>query len=315
MIVIPGNYPRSERLIQKTRDFDRNRIEYKDLQKELEREFDEFLSFQELIGTPFYSTGLFNYQDLVRPFSVFIQNSQANTLVRFEETNVFWRKLEVTKPVKINEENFDKFLIEYLRIDKMKNYNYLVSLPSVLTLTKYSNLEIEGSMELLTEISTKIIEKWHQISSKSINFAFLEYTEIQDVQYIVNFSLRLSQIDKNSKVRFFVFFKNRIDNIQENISKLKNTNLSGMSINFYLNPLKKISDISMFNNFEYLFAGIINTNTTLIEDIEKVQDFIQHLRKSYRNNLCITDDFYAELLPREVMDQKIKNLLKIPINS
>ncbi|MCX7758020.1 MAG: hypothetical protein N2169_00165 [bacterium] len=310
MIVITGNYPRSENLIQKTRDFDRNRIDYTQLQNELEKEFHNFLQFQRSINPPFYSTGLFNYQDLIRPFSTFIENSYTNTLIRFEETNIFWRKLEVELN-KTNHENpinrnFSKYLTEYLKINIMKDFNYLVSLPSPLTLTKYSSLSIKDSNNLLIEISIMIQEEWEKISNNKLALTFIEYTEVNDTQHLIEFFNKMNQINLDSNIKLFLFLKNKIKNI-DMIDKIK---ADGISINFYSNPINNIKDLSIFNNFENVFLGIINTNTTLLEDLQKIRSFIEYFKKFYKYNVFITDDFYAELLPREVLDQKLENLIK-----
>lgn len=310
MITIAGNYPRSEELIQATRDFDRNRIDQYKLEQAYEKDFFDFLKLQEKLNFPFISTGLFNYQDLIRPFSIFIKNSIANTLLRFEATNVFWRKLEVSK-IEIDEQNFDKYLAEYLKLDRMKNYNYLISLPSPLTLSKYSNLNIENSTELLTEIFIRITDKWN--SNNVIAFAFIEYTEIENLDKLITFSQKIKNISVDNKnTQLFLFFKNKIKNFKD-IEKL---NFDGISINFYTNPIRKIESdqnfqIERLNSFKYLFAGIINTNTTRLEDTTKIQQFIDYIKTKYKNTLYITDDFYAELLPREIMDNKIINISKI----
>ncbi len=310
MITIAGNYPRSEELIQATRDFDRNRIDQYKLEQAYEKDFFDFLKIQEKLNFPFISTGLFNYQDLIRPFSIFIKNSIANTLLRFEETNVFWRKLEVSK-IEIDDQNFDKYLAEYLKLDRMKNYNYLISLPSPLTLSKYSNLNIENSTELLTEIFIRITDKWN--SNNVMAFAFIEYTEIENLDKLITFSQKIKNISVDNKnTQLFLFFKNKIKNFKD-IEKLS---FDGISINFYTNPIKKIESdqnfqIERLNSFKYLFAGIINTNTTRLEDTTKIQQFIDYIKTKYKNTLYITDDFYAELLPREIMDNKIINISKI----
>ena len=310
MITIAGNYPRSEELIQATRDFDRNRIDQYKLEQAYEKDFFDFLKLQEKLNFPFISTGLFNYQDLIRPFSIFIKNSIANTLLRFEATNVFWRKLEVSK-IEIDEQNFDKYLAEYLKLDRMKNYNYLISLPSPLTLSKYSNLNIENSTELLTEIFIRITDKWN--SNNVMAFAFIEYTEIENLDKLITFSQKIKNISVDNKnTQLFLFFKNKIKNFKD-IEKLS---FDGISINFYTNPIKKIESdqnfqIERLNSFKYLFAGIINTNTTRLEDTTKIQQFIDYIKTKYKNTLYITDDFYAELLPREIMDNKIINISKI----
>lgn len=297
MIVIPGNYPRSENLIQTTRDFERQRINHIQLNTELEKEFNNFLELQNKIKSPFISTGLFNYQDLLRPLTIIFQNSQANTLLRFEDTNMFWRKLEINS--KINYENLEKYFNQYLKIQNMKNYDYIVSLPSVITLSKYSNLKPEQASEIIIEISQIIQEKWQNISSKKLALCFIEYTHIQNLKTIIKFSEKLSLLIKNYK---FIFFKNKIDDIQ-NLNKLQ---LDGISINFYKNHIKNFEKLNL--NFKYLFAGVINTNTTLIEDQLKIIEFINHLKNIYKAQIYITDDFCAELLPQNIMNKKLETL-------
>ncbi|MEN3015025.1 MAG: hypothetical protein ABDH21_03070 [bacterium] len=298
MIILAGSYPRSEKLIQATRDFDRNRISLKELKSLYNLELDNLIELQKKAECEFYSNGLFKYQDLLRPLCSFIDNCRAESLVRFEETNMFWRKIHIKK-LDINPSNFSIYLEEYLDIGKMGQFNYLVSLPAPLTLRKYSNLKTETSIELISHIAQKLEQEWIKISQKSLILAFIEYTPVTKIKPIVDLCRRLQSL-KSTK---FVLFKNKIQNYKD----LEKLEVDGIGLNFYKNPIKQVEQINL-NKFQNLILGVINTNTTLLEDREKLIEFIEYVRKFYHGKIYLSDDFCAELLPQEVMNQKILNI-------
>jgi 5-methyltetrahydropteroyltriglutamate--homocysteine methyltransferase len=101
----PGVYPRSETLVQATRDLDRGRTTPEAVDEQVERDVRELVSVQERAGLALLSDGLLRWQDLFRPLAERSEGLGARPLTRFLDTNTFFRavlvegKPRLTEPV------------------------------------------------------------------------------------------------------------------------------------------------------------------------------------------------------------------------
>ena len=91
----PGIYPRSEALVQATRDLDRGRTTREAVDDQRERDFREFVAAQEAAGLTLLSDGSLAWQDLFRPLAERSDGLDARPLTRFLDTNTFYRAVLV----------------------------------------------------------------------------------------------------------------------------------------------------------------------------------------------------------------------------
>lgn len=323
-IIIFSLYPKSEELIKKTRDFDRNRINESELDNHFNKDFLDFLNLQNQLNFHYYHNRMFKFKDLLRPFTLVLKNSQANTLIRFEETNTFWRKLEISH-FNIDYNNFETIFNKYLNLDYIiKNNNFfntkkiLITLPSIFTFYKYSNLNFDQINLLLTEFIKNLIS---YLNSNKFNYKenlAIILVEYLDFSYNKDFNLfeenfyylnkLLNQLN-NENLELFYF---TYSNIKSSMLKLFSLDFKGISINFYKNNIEDI-DFNKLNKLnKLLLAGIISTESSLLENEEKIHNFINKINKYFNlNNIIFTVDFIPYLLPRNIMDNKLKNLANI----
>ena len=64
---IPGLYPRSEALVQATRDLDRGRTTPEAVDEQVERDLAELVSAQQDAGFDLLADGMLRWQDIFRP--------------------------------------------------------------------------------------------------------------------------------------------------------------------------------------------------------------------------------------------------------
>jgi 5-methyltetrahydropteroyltriglutamate--homocysteine methyltransferase len=91
----PGIYPRSEALVQATRDLDRGRTTESAVTDQLESDFRELVSVQEQAGLDLFSDGMLSWQDLFRPLAEAADSLEARPLTRYLDTNTFYRAVLV----------------------------------------------------------------------------------------------------------------------------------------------------------------------------------------------------------------------------
>ena len=91
----PGIYPRSEALVQATRDLERGRTFPEAVAEEEQRDFEDLVSVQRAAGLSFLSDGMLAWQDLFRPLADAAEGLDARPLTRFLDTNTFYRAVLV----------------------------------------------------------------------------------------------------------------------------------------------------------------------------------------------------------------------------
>ena len=92
----PGIYPRSDALVQATRDLDRGRTTQDAVEQQFERDFRELVTVQEQAGLALLSDGLLRWQDHFRELAERSDGLDARPLTRFLDTNTFFRGVLVT---------------------------------------------------------------------------------------------------------------------------------------------------------------------------------------------------------------------------
>jgi len=91
----PGIYPRSEALVQATRDLDRARTTAEAVAEQAARDLAELVSAQEAAGLSPIGDGMLGWQDVFRPLAEASNGLDARPLTRYLDTNTFYRAVLV----------------------------------------------------------------------------------------------------------------------------------------------------------------------------------------------------------------------------
>jgi 5-methyltetrahydropteroyltriglutamate--homocysteine methyltransferase len=92
----PGIYPRSEQLVQATRDLDRGRTSQEAVDEQIERDLAELVAVQQQAGLDLLADGMLRWQDLFRPLLEASDGLETGALTRFLDTNTFYRAPHAT---------------------------------------------------------------------------------------------------------------------------------------------------------------------------------------------------------------------------
>ena len=93
---LPGIYPRSEQLVQATRDLDRGRTSQEAVDEQVDRDLAELVSVQQQAGLDLLDDGMLRWQDLFRPLLEAGDGLETGALTRFLDTNTFYRAPHAT---------------------------------------------------------------------------------------------------------------------------------------------------------------------------------------------------------------------------
>jgi 5-methyltetrahydropteroyltriglutamate--homocysteine methyltransferase len=99
----PGIYPRSEALVQATRDLDRGRTTAEEVERQRQTDAQALVAGQEEAGLEPITDGLLGWQDLFRPLAERSEGLSARPLTRFLDTNTFYRALLVDGEPRLRE--------------------------------------------------------------------------------------------------------------------------------------------------------------------------------------------------------------------
>jgi 5-methyltetrahydropteroyltriglutamate--homocysteine methyltransferase len=92
----PGIYPRSEALVQATRDLDRGRTTQEAVDEQIERDLGGLVSLQQEAGLDLLADGMLRWQDHFRPLLEGADGLGTGALTRFLDTNTFYRAPSAT---------------------------------------------------------------------------------------------------------------------------------------------------------------------------------------------------------------------------
>src|ERR671931_2077869 len=98
---VPGIYPRSEALVQATRDLDRGRTTLEAVDAQVERDLQQFVAVQRQAGVDLLADGMLRWQDLFRPLVEATDGLESGALTRFLDTNTFYRAPDATATPKL----------------------------------------------------------------------------------------------------------------------------------------------------------------------------------------------------------------------
>src|SRR3954464_4541503 len=88
---VPGIYPRSEQLVQATRDLDRGRTSQEAVDEQVRSDREALVAVQQQAGLDLITDGLLTWQDLFRPVVEASDGLEAGAPTRFLDTNPFYR--------------------------------------------------------------------------------------------------------------------------------------------------------------------------------------------------------------------------------
>ena len=146
----PGIYPRSEALVQATRDLERGRTSPEAVAEDEQRDFEELVSVQRAAGLSFLSDGMLAWQDLFRPLADSAEGLDARPLTRFLDTNTFYRAVLV---------HGEPRLATLLRAPDLPAGKWVGTLPSPLAFARAARDEV-SAQELAANVLAPQIAAW-----------------------------------------------------------------------------------------------------------------------------------------------------------
>jgi 5-methyltetrahydropteroyltriglutamate--homocysteine methyltransferase len=276
----PGIYARSEALVQATRDLDRGRTTAEAVDEQLERDLRELAAVQDDAGLDLLSDGLLRWQDLFRPFAEAAEGLSARPLVRFLDTNTFFRAVLVDGKPR---------LTEPLPAPDLPAGRWVATLPSPTAFARAAD-DAADPRALAADVLAPQIEAYADAGLLVLADPFL--TRQGRVSELVQ---ALAELPDRVPLALWLPF----GDASSVLGELAEAPVSAVGVDFYLTPLDAVPE----GYPKEIMAGIVDARSSAVEDPSELARFVGELglRKPAEISLIPNGDlqFVSEPIARQ----------------
>lgn len=307
-----GIYPRSKQLIKATRDYDRKRIDKKELEKAFKTDVKKLFFIQKKYGFNHYFDGMLYFQDIFRPFTESLRGLEVGALTRFFENNTFYKQPIITEKI----ENKKRFLHNYFYLDLFPKGEKLAVLPGPFTFSVLSkNKFYKDDKQAMFDFAKALNKEAKQLEKIGFTlFIFLEPSltflasrkKIEKNQVIeAAKSLTIASKGIKSETIAHTYFGD-FSLIQNSISEAK---LSGFGVDLTETNENNIN-YELFED-KAILLGIVDSRNTLIEPAKQIIATTKKIQeKTSLKKIFLSGNTCLEHLPLPFAEKKIKTISK-----
>jgi len=254
----PGIYPRSEQLVQATRDLDRGRTSEEAVDEQVERDLAELASVQQQAGLDLLTDGMLRWQDLFRPLLESAEGLETGALTRFLDTNTFYRAPHATATVPTLSVPLDERYVAPLPAPR------LVTLPSPFALSQGTGVPALTIAENVLKPALEGIDAELVVLSEPF-FGRHDEASPRDLE------APLAALGGGPKLALQLTFCDARKSLEQGLAELP---VDAIGIDFYGTHLADVP-----KGFDkLLLAGVIDARSSALEDPRELAQFANRLR-------------------------------------
>ena len=253
----PGIYPRSEGLVQATRDLDRGRTTPEAVDDEVERDLAELVSAQQAAGLDLLSDGMLRWQDQFRPLLEGADGLETGALTRFLDTNTFYRAPRATSAdPKLSSPPGERYVAPLPG-------PRLVTLPSPFALAKGTGIP----PKVLAQSVLKPALDGLDVELVVLAEPFLAREEEAELDLLAE---ALETLAGGPKLALWLEFGDAKNVLDDGVADLP---VEGLGIDFYATH---VADVP--NGFDkLLLAGVVDARSSVPEEPREIAAFVERL--------------------------------------
>ena len=256
---IPGIYPRSEALVQATRDLDRGRTTQEAVDEQVERDLAELVSAQQAAGLDLLADGMLRWQDHFRPLLEAADGLDTGALTRFLDTNTFYRAPKATSAEPTLSGPLDERYVAQLPGPR------LLTLPSPYALAKGTGLPPKVVAEGVLKPALEGLEAELVVLAEPF-FARDEAASVTDLHEA------LGALDGRPKLALWLTFGDARRSLEQGLADLP---VDGVGIDFYATHVSDVPE-----GFDkLLLAGVLDARSSQLEEPRELAAFVERLRE------------------------------------
>jgi 5-methyltetrahydropteroyltriglutamate--homocysteine methyltransferase len=285
----PGIYPRSEALVQATRDLDRGRTTQEAVDEQVGRDLAELVSVQQQAGLDLLADGMLRWQDLFRPLLEASDGLENGALTRFLDTNTFYRAPHATTATpKLARRLGDRDVAPLPG-------SRLVTLPSPFALAHGTGVEPVTIAENVLKPAIESLEADLVVLSEP----FLARDETSSPAELED---PLSKLAGGPKLALQLTFCDARESLEQGLAELP---VDAIGIDFYLTH---VSDVP--KGFDkLLLAGVVDARSSTVEDSRELADFAGRLRTEREiEQIALVPNGDLQFVSEAIARQKLQQL-------
>jgi len=253
----PGIYPRSEALVQATRDLDRGRTTPEAVDEQVERDLAEVVSAQQAAGLDLLADGMLRWQDHFRPLLEAADGLETGALTRFLDTNTFYRAPKATSATPKLSRSLDEGYVAQLPARR------LVTLPSPYALAHGTGIPPTVLAEGVLKPALEGLDAELVVLAEPF-FARDEGAKLEDL------AEALAALTGGPKLALWLEFGDAKRALEEGAADLP---VEGLGIDFYATHLEDLPD-----GFDkLLLAGVVDARSSVLEEPREIAAFVERL--------------------------------------
>ncbi len=283
----PGIYPRSDALVQATRDLDRGRTTEEAVEQQVERDFRELVSVQERAGLTLASDGLLRWQDQFRPLAERTDGLVARPLTRFLDTNTFFRALLVEGKPRLREP---------VPPPELPAGRWLCTLPSPYAFSRAAGEEVSAEA-LAADVLAPQIEAYSRAGCALVVLTDPFLARGGDVRTAV---ASLGELPSGTPFVLQLPF----GDVGPVLDGLSEAPVEAIGVDFYATSLDSVPE----GYPKEIMAGVIDSRSSALEDLGQIRAFVGELRQRKPAGLSLSVNGDLQFVPEPIASEKIARL-------
>jgi 5-methyltetrahydropteroyltriglutamate--homocysteine methyltransferase len=283
----PGIYPRSEALIQATRDLDRGRTSGEAVDEQFDRDLRALVEAQEATGLDLLADGMLRWQDLFRPLAEASEGLDARPLTRFLDTNTFYRSLLVEGQPRLRKP---------LPAPDLPDGRWLATLPAPLALARATRGAV-SAQALAADVLAPQIEAY---AGAGCALVVLTDPFLARENGATDLSQAFSELPGHVSYVLQLPFSDARPVLEE----LAEAPLRGVGIDFYATSLEAVPE----SYPKEIVAGVIDSRSSALEDPAEIAGFVEELRRRNPAGLSLSPNGDLQFVPEPIAREKLARL-------
>ena len=283
----PGIHPRSDGLIQATRDLERGRTTLEAVDEQLERDAAELVAAQQQAGLDLLSDGMLRWQDLFRPLAEASDGLTARPLTRFLDTNTFYRALIV---------DGEPSLRQPIPAPALPEGRWVGTLPAPLALERAAR-GAASAEELAANVLAPQMESW---AGSGCALIVLSDPFLAREGGAGEAVAALTELPRDVPSVLQLPFGDASSLLEE----LADAPVDAIGIDFYATPIESIPE-------EYpreIAAGVIDSRSSVLEESDEIAAFVEQLMQRKPGGVSLTVSGDLQFVPTPIAREKLTRL-------
>jgi 5-methyltetrahydropteroyltriglutamate--homocysteine methyltransferase len=283
----PGIYPRSEALVQATRDLDRGRVTQEAVDAQVAEDFRELVAVQEHAGLTLLSDGQLRWQDHFRPLAERSEGLDPRPLTRFLDTNTFFRAVLV---------DGEPRLTDPVPAPELPAGRWLASLPSPYAFARAAEGAVSAKA-LAADVLAPQIESYAEEGAALV--VLIEPFVARDGK-VAELLGALAELPEAVPLALQLSF----GDAGPVLADLAEAPVEAIGVDFYSTSLDSVPT----DYPKEIMAGVVDSRSSALEDPAEIARFVAELSQRSSAGLSLAPNGDLQFVPESIAREKIARL-------